>query len=231
MNPIDALVSGAAALQYWERRQQVVTNNLANVDTAGFKAERVFGQLLNDGTTVAAAGTDRSAGALTPTGNPLDMAMGNGDFFVVKTPRGERLSRGGACQLDTNGYLTDAAGHPLLGANGPIRVLGGRVDIDSTGAVSADGQPVDRLRVESVPPGTPLQHDAGTLFVPPASATAVAPAQRDVRQGVIEASNVNTVSAMVDMISVQRAYAAVQKAVQTIDGVNDTISNALGKLG
>ena len=102
---------------------------------------------------------------------------------------------------------------------------------DKDFVVSADGQPVDQLRVESVAPGTPLQHEAGTLFVPPASATAVAPALRDVKQGVIEASNVNTVGAMVDMISVQRAYAAVQKAVQTIVSVNDTISNSLGKLG
>jgi flagellar basal-body rod protein FlgF len=230
VNPIDALTAGAAALQYWERRQQVVTNNLANVDTAGFKAERVFGELLANGTTVAGAGTDMTSGPLTPTGNALDLAMGNGDFFVVNTPQGERLSRGGAFHLDAGGYVVDAAGHQLLGTHGPIRVLGGTVSVDDTGVVSDSGQPLDQLRVQSVPPGTALQHDAGTLFVPPATSAAVPPAQRAVKQGFLEGSNVNTVGSMVDMISIQRAYAAVQKAVQTVDGVDDLIANQLGKL-
>lgn len=229
MKPVDAMTAAAAALGYWERRQDALSNNLANADTTGFKAERVFGELLANGTTGAAAATDMSAGAVTPTGNPLDLAMGNADFFVVKTGQGERLSRGGAFRLDGNGYLSDTAGHPLMGVHGPIRILGGTVAIDRTGAVSADGQFVDQLRVETVAPGTALQHDAGTLFVPPATRTTAPPDARDIKQGFLEHSNVNTIGSMVDMIAVQRAYAAVQKAVVTLDGVDGTISNELAK--
>ncbi len=229
MSPVDPMASAAAALHYWERRQDVISNNLANADTDGFKAERVFGTLLADGTTAPAAATDMSAGAITPTGNPLDVAIGGRGFLVVQTPQGNRLSRGGSLQLDAGGYLADASGNHVLGDAGPIRILGGAVHIDPAGGVYADGQFVDRLRVEAVPPGTALQHAAGTLFIPPSTTTPVPPSARHVQQGSLEHSNVNTISSMVDMIAVQRAYAAVQKAMITMDGVNGTISNDLAK--
>ena len=85
--------------------------------------------------------------------------------------------------------------------------------------------------MESVPPGTLLQHDAGTLFVPAAPRQALALGTRAVKQGFVEESNVNTVSTMVDMISVQRAYANAAKALTTLDGIRATISNELGKVG
>ena len=229
MNPPDAMSSAVSALYYWERRQEVLSNNLANADTTGFKGERVFGELLANGTTAPVAETDMTAGALTPTGNPLDLAMGNGNFFVVDTPQGERLSRGGSFQLDGAGYLSDADGHHVLGESGPIRLFGGTVTIDKTGTVFADGQAVAALRVETVPAGAAPAHAGESLFVPPAGTTAAAPTERRVVQGSIEQSNVNTISSMVDMITVQRAYAAVQKAVVTMDDVNGTISNELAK--
>lgn len=226
----DALATGAAALRYWEVRQQIVANNLANVDTTGFKAERVFGRMLGDGTTVAGSGTDSRAGQLTSTGNPLDLAMGNGDFFVVKGAGGERLSRGGAFHLDAGGYVVDGGGRQLMGERGPIRSLGGTISVDSSGAVFDSGQLLDRLRVAAVPPGATLEHDAGTLFLPPPDAAGVPPGQRSVRQGFIERSNVDPLSSMVDMISIQRAYAAVQKSLEAVDGIDDLIANQLGRV-
>jgi flagellar basal-body rod protein FlgF len=229
VNPPDAMSSAVSALYYWERRQQVLSNNLANADTTGFKGERVFGELLANGTTAPVAVTDTTAGALTPTGNPLDLAMGNGNFFVVNTAQGERLSRGGAFRLDAGGYLTDTTGNQVLGENGPIRILGGPVTIDRTGAVSAGGQPVDVLRVSAVPAGTAPAHAGDSLYLPPAGTADAAPMERQVIQGSLEQSNVNTISSMVDMITVQRSYAAVQKAVIAMDDVNGTISNDLAK--
>jgi flagellar basal body rod protein FlgG len=84
--------------------------------------------------------------------------------------------------------------------------------------------------METVPAGTDMQHDAGTLFLPGPTRQAMALGSRSVKQGFVEESNVNTISTMVDMISVQRAYANAAKALTTLDGIRATISNDLGKV-
>jgi flagellar basal-body rod protein FlgF len=223
------LTSSASALRYWERRQEIVANNLANVDTSGFKAERVFARAVGDGLPAPETATDLRGGTLTQTGAPLDVALDQNQFLVVSTPNGERLSRGGSLRLDEAGHLTDAAGNPVLGERGVITVPPGELQIDATGTVSVDNRELDRLLVESVPTGTRLQHESGTLFVPPTTRQAVTPEARKVTQGFLESSNVNSINALVDMISVQRAYAAIQKAVITLDGIHGTAANELGK--
>src|SRR5690606_10100423 len=114
MPPINGQIRAANALHYWERRQEIAANNLANADTTGFKAEKVFARVMGDAIPVADAMTDMSAGTLTPTGEPLDLAIGNDAFLVVETPQGERLSRGGSFTLDAEGRIVDSSGNPLL---------------------------------------------------------------------------------------------------------------------
>ena len=227
----DGIAAAASALRYFERRQEIVANNLANANTSGFKAERVFARLIGESHPAPDTATDLRRGVFTQTGGALDVATDSDGFFVVSTPQGERFSRGGALQLAPDGTLTDAAGHVLLGERGPVRLGPGAVSIDRDGLVSVDGNAVDRLRMESVAPGTNMEHDAGTLFVPDASRTPLALGERNVKQGFVEESNVNTVSTMVDMISVQRAYANAAKALTTLDGIRATITNELGKAG
>jgi flagellar basal-body rod protein FlgG len=228
--PTDGIASAANALRYWERRQEVMANNLANANTDGFKAERVFGRLLEDALPIPDASTDMRAGTVKPTGEPLDLALDGDGFVVVGTPNGERLARGGSFRLDERGVLTDTHGNELLGEKGPIRALGGTISIDRTGLVAVDGQVVDRLRVETVPPGTRLQHDAGTMFLPDAARTSVDIADRKVRQGYLEESNVSSVGSMVDMIDIQRTYASVQKVLTTLDSIRGLISNEIAKV-
>jgi flagellar basal-body rod protein FlgF len=234
MPPANGLTSAAASLRYWERRSEVTAHNLANASTDGFKAERVFGRLLGaggEGGTVAQTATDLRAGTLRTTDNPLDLALGHSEgFLVVNTPAGERFTRGGSFRLDTERRIVDAAGRPLLGENGPITVpVGARVAVAADGAVTADGKPLDRLRLERPGAGAALAHEGGTLFVPDAGRRPMAAVERQVRQGAVEESNVNPVSSMVDMIAVQRAYASVQKAVTTLDAVRGTAASELGK--
>ena len=80
-----------------------------------------------------------------------------------------------------------------------------------------------------VPAGTELTHEGGTFFLPDPAQVSQPVEERQVRQGALEESNVGTIDSMVDLISIQRAYAAVQRAVTTLDGIRDTISNQLGK--
>jgi flagellar basal body rod protein FlgG len=235
----DGIASAASALRYWERRQEVVTNNLANANTDGFKAERVFARLVGEALPEAAASTDRREGSYRPTGNALDLAVGGNDFFVVGTPAGEQWTRGGAFHADAEGYLVDADGNAALGERGPVRltrdaqgreIVPKQVTIDRAGLVEVDGVAIDRLRIErSASPGS-LEHVAGTRFVPDASRQRVAETDRDVRQGMIEESNVNPISSLVDLISVQRNFAFAQKVLTTLDGVRSTITNDLAKV-
>jgi flagellar basal-body rod protein FlgF len=225
------MTSAASALRYWERRQEIVANNLANVNTEGFKAERVFARMMGGALPVPDTATDWRAGSLKPTGAPLDLAVEGNGFFIVDTPAGERLTRGGSFRLDDSGRLVDANGHALLGEDGPISLPlpQGAVEIDAGGVVRVDGKEAGRLRIETTPPNVALAHEGGTLFVPDKTRQPLPTESRTVRQGFLEDSNVNSVSTMVDMISIQRAYAAVQEAVTTLDGIRNTISNQLGK--
>jgi len=220
----------AQALYYWERRQEVLANNLANAETDGFKGMRVFARLMEGALLAPDAATDFRQGALTPTGQPLDLAIEGDGFFVVQTARGERLSRGGSLRLDEAGRLVDGSGRVLLGERGPIVVPPGTVEVDRDGVVRVDGTEVGRLRIERLPEGAEPVRDEGTLFVPAAERIRVPEGERRVRQGFIERSNVNPLDGLVEMITVQRNYAAIERSIRVLDGVLERISNDIGRV-
>jgi len=223
---------GASALRYWEHRQAAVANNLANASTTGFKAERVFAQLLGDATLQVASATDFSGGQTAPTGRPLDVALIGEGFLVVDTPEGQRWSRGGSLNLGPDGQLLDAGGRPVLGGQGNIVLPPGEIEITSQGRVFVDGEEYDQLRIERPRSDSPVLERAGeTLWVPSGSIQRNANDSVRVEQGYLEDSNVNTVSAMVEMIEIQRAYTAVQRSLITEDSVMDTIANQIGRVG
>jgi flagellar basal-body rod protein FlgF len=239
------MTSAAAALQFYERRQQAIANNLANVSTTGFKKEHVFGRMVDDAVAYADAVTDRSQGDITPTGNPLDIAVQGSAFFVVQTPDGERLWRGGTLRLDEQRRLVTQQGHVLLGDRGPISVPLGDINIGRAGVITV--QPplnsdarngklrapaqTDRivLRMETVAPQATLQHAGAGMFVPDASRRPAAIADRSVMQGALESSNVNAIESMTDMIDTVRAYADVQKSMLVLDDVRGIAANQIGK--
>jgi len=216
------------ALGYWERRQEVAANNLANVSTPGFKGQRVFATLLVDGGPAAQVQDDLAAGGVTQTGRPLDVALETEGFLVVETPQGERYQRGGSFHLDETGAVVNEHGHPLLGTDGAIVVPPGEIVIRRDGTIEVGGERVARLRVDS--PSQAPRRDGENLWLP------VGPGQRldesavRVRQGHLEESNVEPVTAMVDMIGIQRAYQALQRTIQTQDGVLHTITSEIGRV-
>jgi len=227
------LRDAASALRYWELRQQVATNNLANAETPGFKTERVFARLLDNATVSIGAETDLRAGSLRPTGGPLDLALvGDTHFLVVSTPNGERLTRGGALRLDDDGRIVDAGGRPVLGDDGPIVVPdGATLTIEKDGTVRGNGAALGRLRVETAGDPQSLEHEAGGLWRTDGPRQRVDGEDRGVRQGVLEASNTSTLDSMVELITIQRAYAATQGGVRALDGVLDAIANRIGRVG
>lgn len=213
-----ALYAAAAGSLAQERRLDVLTNNLANVHTAGFKQDRPsFETYLRAATpmvVLASTRPDLTAGALATTGNSLDLGLDGPGFFVVQTPQGVRYTRQGSFRLDARNQLVTQDGHPVLGEGGPLVVNGRAVTVDAQGQIEVDGKRVGRLRlVELQPEG--LRKSGGTLFesagVPPA-----APRSTQVRQGHLELSNVNPARAMTELIEVLRTYEAYQKTIQSI---------------
>ncbi|MDH5588453.1 MAG: flagellar hook-basal body protein [Gemmatimonadota bacterium] len=220
------------ALRYWERRQEAVANNLANVSTPGFKGERVFAELLEGVGPVARGHTDTRAGTLSPTGRPLDVAFEADGFLVVDAPGGDRFIRGGSLRIDEAGTLVTLDGHPLLDERRePVVLPEGNVEIAEDGQVSVNGSRIARLRVEVAGDPGELRREGANLWIPPGSREVVRPEAVRLRQGHLEESNVDPVSAMVEMLEIQRAYGAIQRSVQVGDQVMQTISTELGRVG
>jgi flagellar basal-body rod protein FlgF len=239
------LTSAAAALHFYERRQQAIANNLANVETVGFKKERVFGRIVDDAVAAADAITDRSQGDISPTGNALDVAVQGDAFLVVQTPDGERLSRGGSLRLDDQRRLVTQQGHLVLGEKGPITLPNGEIGIGRNGVITVQPPATgsDRLakggisarlnaavlRIETVPLTSTLQHAGGGLFLPDAARKPAAESDRQVMQGALEASNVNAIESLTEMIDTVRAYADVQKSISVMDDIRGIAANQIGK--
>lgn len=217
------------ALRYWERRQEVAANNLANASTAGFRGDRVFARLLEGGGPEAVAVVDARPGTVTRTGRPLDVALEGDGFLVVGTPAGERYVRGGSFTLDAGGTLVTGEGHPLLGDAGPLTLPPGDAVIQSSGEVTVDGVSVGCLRVD-LPGGPPLREGAN-LWIPQGPAERLAEQQVRIRSEHLEESNVDPVSALVEMIEIQRAYGAVHRSLLAADDVMQTITSDLGRVG
>jgi flagellar basal-body rod protein FlgF len=239
------LTSAAAALHFYERRQQSIANNLANVNTTGFKKERVFGRMVDDAIAVADSITDRSQGDITPTSNPLDIAVQGDAFLVVLTPDGERLTRGGSLRLDDSRRLVTQSGHLVLGNNGPIALPLGDIGIARDGTINVQppvtGEARDGrsraparinaavLRLETVSANAVLQHMGGGMFMPDKSRASQPLADRQIMQGAIEASNVNSIESLTEMIDTVRAYADVQKSITVLDDIRGIAANQIGK--
>jgi flagellar basal-body rod protein FlgF len=222
-----------------ERQMDVVANNVANVNTTGFKADRsLFAEHLMPGAHEDnfVAGRDRrlsyvndratfhdfSQGAAEHTKNPLDVAIDGGGFFVVQTPSGERYTRDGSFQINNQGQLVNASGYPVLGGGGPItfQQTDKQITIASDGNVTVvEGtNRIDsvrgKLRLVSFAQAQRLQKEGSNLYSAADGATAAPDTTSRVRQGFIEKSNVNSVLEMSRMIEVTRTYTQISAMLQ-----------------
>ena len=211
----------AAAAGYGEARMAILANNLANVNTPGYKADQVsFSEVLDQATGLpsisAGQYVEASPGPLEQTGGPLDVAIQGDGYFAVDTPDGRRFTRDGAFQLSGDGTLVTSAGNPVLGTGGPILVdtEAGPVTIGANGKVWVDGSEVDTLQVVTFPAGSPPAKAGGNLF----DGTGDTPVETPrLVSGAVEKSNVSPILEMSRMIEIARGYEAYQKLVQTLD--------------
>jgi flagellar basal-body rod protein FlgF len=221
------------------------SNNLANANTTGFKADFNHFRTMN----VSGPGhnsrayalserpaTDLTAGPMNATGRDLDVAVGNDDWLVVQTPKGdEGLVKTASLQIKADGSLTDIGGHPILGDAGPIVIPPAEkveIGIDGTISIVPLGQPmqnleiVGRLRIVTPNDTSPKQMEKGLDGFLRSKAGTTPQVDGRLMSGVLESSNVNTVQSLVDMISLQRKYEMQVKMMST-SNKNEEKSNSL----
>ena len=197
--------------------------NMKGISTIGY-AKTPVGPL-TFGALVDQVYTDFTTGSFEETMRTTDLALVGDGFFAVETPAGERYTRCGAFTLNAEGYLTDADGNYVLGANGRIRVGGLDFAVNVTGDVYADGVYIDRLRIVSFADNGALRKQGDNLYM---GAGATEATDVLVKQGFLENSNIDVGREMVDMITVYRAYEVNQKVLTMID---ETVGKAVNEIG
>jgi flagellar basal-body rod protein FlgF len=197
----------------------LAANNLANASTTAFRSEQptfhaalvshglravdARSAALNEFSVIGSTRLDLAQGNLQNTGNPLDLAIEGNGFFEVKTEGGTQFTRNGSFHLSSDRMLLTDAGDAVLGEAGPLQLPEGEVSISPDGTISVGGAVAAKLKIVEFAPGTPITHSGGSYYSAPLAAAAPA-TKSAVRQGSLEASNVNSVQAAVGLIALQR---------------------------
>ncbi len=263
------LYTGAAGMITQEKRTAVIANNLANVNTTGYKRDRALDEefrpllirRINDnvpihvtdfkgfslhrrppvvgtlglGAYTSEIAVDHAPGAFMATGNPLDLGISGNGFFVIDTPQGLRYTRNGNFYRTPNGDLVTSDGQAVLSREGrPINIPEDAKTIIVTpeGDIFADGAQIATLgfvEFGEAEDRRAVLKQGGSLFYPQEGAEP-RQATGTIEQGVLERSNANVVSEMVDLIDNYRIYEANSKAVTTQDTMLDHAVNEVGKL-
>jgi len=248
------VLSGALAQ---ERSLQVFSNNIANVNTAGFKQDqqgfraimsrRIAGPAPVPGVhsiahhlvsapagmserVYAAPHTSRTSfetGRTRVTSNPLDIAIQGNGFFEVKTPLGTRYTRNGMFSIDNKRRLITNTGFPVMGTKGEIKIPPGAIQVNAVGGIHVDGQPVGTIKVMEFEEHAMPEKHPDGLFTGGKGKPVATPM---LHPGHIEESNVNSLGEMVKMIQGMRSYESAQKMIQTIDRMAEVAIQDVGRV-
>ncbi len=252
----DGLYSAMSGAMATSKQLDIVANNLANVDTTGFKKEKtVFGSqqpsvtfdllelqapetemppkilpLDKQNVVIGESYTDLTQGQLQQTGNPLDVALQGEGFFKIKTPNGMRYTRDGTFAISHNQQLVTQDGYPVLDdLNQPIELNQGAVTINSNGEVYQSGQRIATLGTIQFPKGTPLLKEGKNLWQgDPNKEQSASPI---VHQGFLESANVNPVEEMVQLIQLHRSFELNSRVIETFGELNRKAATDVGRIG
>lgn len=218
---IDGLGASAGAMLAQTRYLDAVANDVANVDTDGYKS------------TTSAAGAEiapnPAQGPLEQTDRPFDLAIQGSGWFQVQAPNGQvALTRAGTFELDSQGRLVTPSGDALVP---PLQLPAGidpsAVTVATDGTVAANGRPVGQINIVTVPAPQGLIPNGNGTWSPSAASGPIRPVVASIEQGFVEGSNVDLVSGMVSMIVAQRSFEAAASSFRTED---ETYNSLLGVL-
>ena len=252
----------ASGMSGREQAIDIIANNLANVDTIGFKADKLssqsFGRMLLSrisdlqegpgarfsppppigpaqllGGATDARYIDYSAGGITFTNTPLDLALDGPGFVTIQEPSGRlAYTRNGVFTIDTQNYLVTQDGFQVLdAADRPIRILdAAEISINSEGYISVGDLPAGRLGIAEFTNTDALQKEGSNLFSAGLNAGRITATDTRVIQGAVERSNVNAVAALTQLIARFREFEAAARSLDTIDRTLDKVVNEMSRL-
>ncbi len=231
-NGIYVALSGAVAKS---QALDVVSNNVANAATTGYRAVRVtFGEALTKAkgvdqrfTITQGTVTDATQGTMVQTGNPLDIALQGDGYFSVNAPQGVRWTRAGELRVAPDGRLVNADGLEVRGAGGkPISVPpdAAEITIGADGSLTAGDTQLGKIELARFDEKT-MAREGATLYRATAAPVAGAP---EVVAGALESSNINVVRGMVDLIRVSRTFEALHRAIETYKEIDQRTAHDIG---
>ncbi|MCB2183522.1 MAG: flagellar basal-body rod protein FlgF [Desulfobulbaceae bacterium] len=233
------LIEGTETMLAQSQRLNQISNNLANVDTPGYKKEDItFWEMLyktnEDRQRVGKALkilTNQQEGSVKSTGNQFDFAISGDGFFKLQTPLGVRYSRAGNFNVNNEGQLVNPDGYLVLGDGGPIVIEGQNVAVGRDGTINVDGNEAGALDIATFNDLTGIEKEGTNLFrLKEGAAPEIPAADFTIRQGFLEASNVTLVTEMTTMLDLHRAYETQQKIIRTFDDIDGRAINTVGKL-
>ena len=242
-----AVYAACAGLVSRTEALDAIANNMANESTPGFRArQNIFRSMLaargnpmlstlnqdaNDYNVLAATRLDTTQGSLTRTNNDLDVAIEGSGYLQVQTAKGTMYTRAGNLKLSAQGQLVTANGDPVLGDQGPINIAGQPVTIGSDGTVAVNGVTTGKLTLVDFDPAVELASVGNTYLQAPAGTTPAA-SDASLRQGMLESSNVNPVSTVVDLINAQREVETMRRVLTMMnDDMDKTATQDLPHVG
>jgi flagellar basal-body rod protein FlgF len=214
-----------------------ITNNIANVDTPGFKAEQLYfsrggpGDIPGESKLRQITVTNYSPGVMQRTDNVLDLAIQGEGFFVIQTEDGLAYSRDGRFTLNKDRDLVTHDGDYVLGRSGKISITGDNIQISENGVINVDGNEVDTLKIVDFRKPYALHRLGKGLYQDPdGSADPSIIKNPEIQSGFLELSNVQAIKEMVKMINIQHSFGLYQKVMQTIQDQDKLSTNRVGKL-
>ena len=234
---IKGIYTLARSLEHRTKNIDVIANNLANINTTGYKREIPFSDYIDEfGQSEIRKISSQSQGETILTSNPLDMAIYGKGFFAVKDENGNiELTRDGRFKLSDEGFLVDANGKKVLGQHGVINLEDTLLEKESSIAVSSAGEIklgnhlVDSFLILKVDSPEQLSRSGGSNFIPSDdNYTQANENEFKISQGYLEQSNTNPILEMESMIQLNKAYETSQKIIASLDQSLD-MANQIGK--
>ncbi len=244
---IDRFQAQMQALQMLSRAQEMTADNLANMNTPGFKGNKLFHRMVTEqinGTEVtrteAMQQVNMEQGILEPTGNLLDFGITGEGFFVIEDEGETLLSRDGRFQFDPDGYLRNSQGGYVQGESGAIHVPeyfmaadshGGNVNLEvaKDGTIRLNDEVYDRIRLVEVDAPEQLQRRGNSYFSTDPGSMVAEVENSMLMQGYYEKGNVSALHEMVDMMRNMQMFEAQQRAMRTTDEMLAQATNSLGR--
>lgn len=223
---IKGIYTAGRSLDHRMKNIDVISNNLANLGTTGYKREVPFTEILNQyGDVSVRKVTSQVQGDVLQTSNPLDLAISGNGFFTVKGEDGQlELTRDGRFKLSDEGFLINSNGQKVIGQNGEISIEESLLEKDPTINITKSGEikigerTIDSLLIVNVENSEDLIRGGGSNFL--LNDTEYKTAEEgsfQVSQGFLEESNTNPILEMESMISINKEYETAQKVIAALD--------------